>query len=127
MELTLPVPRRFDFLRTVLSHGWAFLPPFEFDRDSMVLRRVLSLPGRRPLTAAFIGSPSGLRVEVEQARMSSRATDDLAEQVAVIFGLRVDLEPFYRATARDPEWRWIGRAGAGRLLRAPTVYEDLVK
>jgi len=36
--LVLPVPARFNFRRTVLSHGWAYLAPFEFDRARRVGR-----------------------------------------------------------------------------------------
>ena len=38
-----------------------------------------------------------------------------------------DLHPFYLSIEKDPEFSWIGAQGAGRLLRSPTVYEDLVK
>jgi N-glycosylase/DNA lyase len=43
--------------------------------------------------------------------------------------LRLDdrLEDFYLATNSDPDFVWIARQGAGRLLRSPTVFEDLVK
>src|SRR5689334_20304630 len=41
--------------------------------------------------------------------------------------LHDDLNPFYLAMENDPEFSWIGVQGAGRLLRSPTVYEDLVK
>lgn len=127
MELVLSVPRRFSFRGTVLSHGWALLPPFELERRDWVLRRVLTLPGRRPVVVAYREVARGLRVEAEPARMSARSVAALARQTSLIFGLGVDLEPFYRATSRHAELRWFGRAGAGRLLRGPTVFEDLVK
>src|SRR5437762_12474130 len=38
-----------------------------------------------------------------------------------------DLQPFYLAMSADPEFMWITSEGAGRLLRSPTVFEDLVK
>jgi N-glycosylase/DNA lyase len=38
-----------------------------------------------------------------------------------------DMTPFYSAVARDADFSWIARTGAGRLLRAPTAFEDLVK
>ena len=44
-----------------------------------------------------------------------------------ILRLDDDLDAFYLATTDDPEFSWIGEQGAGRLLRSPTVYEDLVK
>lgn len=38
-----------------------------------------------------------------------------------------DFSGFHRATRRYPRYRWIARHAAGRLLRAPTVFEDMVK
>ena len=37
-----------------------------------------------------------------------------------------DLSAFYARAAEDPELAWAA-AGAGRMLRSPTVFEDLVK
>ncbi|HET9527208.1 MAG TPA: hypothetical protein VFO99_13635 [Pyrinomonadaceae bacterium] len=44
-----------------------------------------------------------------------------------ILRLDDDLAPFYSATGAVPEFAWIGKQGAGRMLRSPTVFEDLVK
>ncbi len=44
-----------------------------------------------------------------------------------ILRLDDDLRNFYLATGNDPEFAWIGEQGAGRMLRSPTVFEDLVK
>jgi len=43
--------------------------------------------------------------------------------------LRLDdnLEQFYSTTKSDSDFGWIAAQGAGRLLRSPTVFEDLVK
>ncbi len=44
-----------------------------------------------------------------------------------MFRLDDDLREFYRAMAAEREFAWIPAEGAGRLLRSPTVFEDLVK
>jgi N-glycosylase/DNA lyase len=44
-----------------------------------------------------------------------------------ILRLDDDLSHFYEVIREDPEFAWIGEQGAGRLLRSPTVFEDLVK
>ena len=43
--------------------------------------------------------------------------------------LRLDdnLDLFYSTVQTDADFEWIGTQGAGRLLRSPTVFEDLVK
>ena len=40
--------------------------------------------------------------------------------------LDADLSVFYEAAAADPELAWAA-SGAGRMVRAPTVFEDVVK
>jgi len=44
-----------------------------------------------------------------------------------MFRLDDDLRDFYQSMAAEPEFAWIASEGAGRLLRSPTVFEDLVK
>ena len=43
-----------------------------------------------------------------------------------MFALDADLSPFYNALAEDDPLYW-ARNGAGRLLAAPSVFEDLVR
>ena len=43
-----------------------------------------------------------------------------------MFALDADLSPFYHALAEDDPLYW-ARNGAGRLLAAPSVFEDLVR
>jgi N-glycosylase/DNA lyase len=50
----------------------------------------------------------------------------LVAQLRHMLRLDEDLTPFYRTVAADPALAW-SAAGAGRLLRSPTVFEDLVK
>jgi N-glycosylase/DNA lyase len=38
-----------------------------------------------------------------------------------------DLREFHGGICKLPRYRWIARKGAGRLLRSPTVFEDVVK
>ena len=43
-----------------------------------------------------------------------------------MFNLEENLAPLYAVAADDPELAWI-TAGAGRMFRSPTVFEDVVK
>ncbi len=44
-----------------------------------------------------------------------------------MFRLDDDLREFYQVVTGDPDFTWVAHEGAGRLLRSPTVFEDLVK
>ena len=50
----------------------------------------------------------------------------LTETVAHMFRLDEDLSGFYTLVREDADLSWCA-LGAGRMLRAPTVFEDVVK
>jgi N-glycosylase/DNA lyase len=50
----------------------------------------------------------------------------LLAQLRVMLRLDEDLSSFYRVAAADPALGWV-TGGAGRMLRSPTVFEDVVK
>ncbi len=65
----------------------------------------------------------GLRVTIDPPADRNQ----VRAQVAAMLRLDEELEPFYALTDEDPRLRYARRRGAGRLLRAPTVFEDVVK
>jgi N-glycosylase/DNA lyase len=59
------------------------------------------------------------------ARVSVRGAE-VERQVRRMLALDQDLSGFYARAADDPALSW-ATAGAGRMLRSPTVFEDVVK
>ena len=123
--LALEAPAGFDFRRTLRSHGWYDLPPFELIGEQ-TLARVLEVGEAAPVTVFVGGDGAGLRVSAER-RLSGRALARVERDVRHIFRLDDRLEEFYARVGPDPDFAWVARDGAGRLLRSPTVFEDLVK
>jgi 3-methyladenine DNA glycosylase/8-oxoguanine DNA glycosylase len=126
MKLTIKTPPDFNFRRTVLSHGWCELPPFELDRSKWILTRVLDSVGRKPITVRLSSGKGLVRIETSRT-IGAGAADRIIRDVRHMFRLDDDLRAFYQAMAVDPDFAWIASEGAGRLLRSPTVFEDLVK
>ena len=129
-ELKIPTPRNFSFKRTVASHGWYQLPPFALDSDKWQLTRVIDVGTKPPVTISLTGSMTGRKnhVRVTTARQLNKAeTAIVLRDARHILRLDDDLENFYLSTGSDPEFSWIAEQGAGRMLRSPTVFEDLVK
>src|SRR5256714_6754717 len=126
MELTVKAPPDFNFHRTVLSHGWCELLPFTLDRTNWKLTRVLDLDRGRPVTVEITTRRGGMKIHVSRD-VSDRAAQKIIRDVRHMFRLDDDLKSFYDATNADPDFAWIAQQGAGRLLRSPTVFEDLVK
>ena len=127
MEIFVPTPPDFSFKRTVLSHGWSGLLPFELDRENWTLTRVLDIDAHAPVVLRITDAlTQELRVAVDRSRLSKRASLQISRDVRHIFRLDDDMSGFYQLASRSPEFAWIAREGAGRLLRAPTVYEELL-
>ena len=124
MDLKIPTPSNFSFRRTVASHGWYQLPPFGLEKWE--LSRVIDVGKRPPVTIFLTERKNHVRVRAARPLNKSEAAVVLRD-ARHILRLDDDLEPFYLATAGDPEFSWVGEQGAGRLLRSPTVFEDLVK
>ncbi len=125
MQITIPTPRDFNFRRTVMSHGWCVLPPFEFDKSSWTLTRVLEGEAA-PVTVRISSMNGGLAVKTRR-RPGVKALKKIVSDVRHIFRLDDDLQAFYGAVSEEPDFAWIASEGAGRMLRSPTVFEDLVK
>lgn len=112
--MILRTPPGFDLQRTLLSHGWAYLPPFRLDTGSTSLSRD--------------GWEVSLRAD-GAVELRGRAGKSEVERV---LNLACDLGNFYALCRNppgrgEPDLRWVPGSGAGRLLRCPTVFEDLVK
>jgi N-glycosylase/DNA lyase len=126
MEISINTPRDFSFKRTIISHGWYGLQPFEIDRDNWMLSRVLDLDGTRPVTVEISEIRRGIEIRTSR-RLSQSGTKQVVRDVRHILRLDDDMGEFYIRMADEPEFSWIPTQGAGRMLRSPTVFEDLVK
>jgi 3-methyladenine DNA glycosylase/8-oxoguanine DNA glycosylase len=128
---TLAIPLRgtrgepVDFARTIVSHGVAELPPNRVELEARTLET--TLPVVRGARTVRITEQNGrLRIDIVTGRSGVRLREGLAETIRHMFRLDEDLSGFYGLVGDDPELGWCV-AGAGRMLRAPTVFEDVVK
>jgi N-glycosylase/DNA lyase len=126
MQIIINPPAAFSFKRTAISHGWSELPPFEIDLNSWTLTRVLDVGDQRPVTVTISEADGAVKIET-RSRLGKRAAARVAADVRHMLRLDDDMSPFYECMMREADFAWIADAGAGRLLRSPTVYEDLVK
>ena len=135
-----------DLRRTLLSHGVAELPPMAVDGGGhgatvtlataygpRTVRLTEGPPGAAPTAgpgatlAAGPGLPSVTVETVDAGPPPDEAgAAAIAASVRRMLCLDDDLSGFYAACAGDPALAW-ARGGAGRLLRSPTVFEDVIK
>jgi 3-methyladenine DNA glycosylase/8-oxoguanine DNA glycosylase len=110
-----------DFARTLLSHGVADLVPNVIAEDGSAFETVLPAGGRAWVVRV---TPDRAHARVEGHK--DAPLDALVPVIRHMFRLDDDLSPFYARAVEDPELAWAA-SGAGRILRGPTVFEDLVK
>jgi N-glycosylase/DNA lyase len=116
-----------DLRRTIYSHGVADLPPMRATSDARVLEVTLAPNGYRPRTVRILAGRRGrAALEVAGPRPGPNVQEALVACVRHVLSLDQDLSPFYALAATDPELAWAAD-GAGRMIRSPTVYEDVVK
>ncbi len=123
----VPVASGLD-LRTVLfSHGWIDLEPFDWDEATGVFSTPVDLDGVA-VDVTCRQTTSGLAVVVDSRRALSRARRASARDL-LPYMLRLDecLDDFWAKCAQAPRLAWVSRRGAGRIFRAPSVFEDLIK
>ncbi len=119
-----PTPPGWTLDRVARSHGWSGLPPCAYDEDRRRLHRTLALPDAGPLTVTV--TARGL---VTWGRVTATRADRAAirAQLRRMLCVDDDVSELYAACAAVPWLAWVPAAGGGRLLRSPTVWEDLAR
>lgn len=116
-----------DLMRTIRSHGLASLPPMRRDDERGTFEVTLCADGAGSRT--ILVSPAG--PGLARATIAGLPTGR-EEEAALVAGVRhvlrldEDLSPFYELATRDPELSWAA-AGAGRMVRSSSVFEEVVK
>ena len=125
-SLSVTPPEDFNFAVTVDSYGWERLEPFSLDRGTGVLRRLERLPSQPArLELAFDRT---INVTVcSESRLRDEDERYVRAFVDNCLALDLDLSGCYAQLAADPAYRFIAERKLGRPLRAPTMWENLVK
>lgn len=133
--LALDAVGPFDFARTAYSHGWVVLSPNAWDPERRVFERVHRLSsGEVVRLEVREGREADVEVAVHARRPgrggeppSPSERDEVAGAVRRMLRLDEDLSAFYaRCEEAGGSWAAVP-GGLGRLLRSPTVFEDVVK
>jgi 3-methyladenine DNA glycosylase/8-oxoguanine DNA glycosylase len=122
-----PKGEAIDLRRVFISHGIASLPPMKVDEKAWTFEITVALAkvGARTLVISE-GRPGHGLISVTDQSLAPNAGDTVIAQVRHVLSLDDDLTPFYALAADDPDLAWVV-TGAGRMVRSPTVFEDVVK
>ena len=124
--MKLRAPGDFNFWRTVYSHGWCSLPPFACDEEKKELRIAVRLKDGTSVQCRLYDAGADIAARIVPA-LAGDQRQELAAMLRTCLRFDEDFSPFHAEARRHPEYRWIARSRAGRMLRAPTVFEDAVK
>ena len=126
--LHLEKPADFNFKYTIFSHGWSQLLPFEVNRENLKLNYVFTGENQTDAVYAEIGEADGkIEIEIFTNKINRNFEDKIVNDTKHILQIDEDLSGFYQLTKKHKRLGWIAENGAGRLLRSPTVFEDLIK
>jgi 3-methyladenine DNA glycosylase/8-oxoguanine DNA glycosylase len=123
MRLNLPARQPFNFHSVINSHGWVQLAPYEFENS--IFTYVDKLSNGHVLEYRISESEGGVCVETEKLDKPERR--EVAEKVVWMLALDADFSAFYKAARREPKLRQAEKLARGRVLRSPTLFEDVVK
>ena len=126
VKLYIETPKNFSFEQTLFSHGWSQLPPFEVDRENLRLSYVFNV-AENPIAARITENEDKIEIEVTANKLILPAKEKILRDVRHVLRLDDDLRGFYKSAESEKRLAWIAKNNAGRLLRSPTVWEDLVK
>jgi N-glycosylase/DNA lyase len=114
-----------DLWRTLTSHGVADLPPNAIDEEGRTLETTLAIPRGRARTIHIRAGRPGFAL-VEGDDIGARDAILLTDTARHMLRLDADLSTFYEVARDDVDLSWTVM-GSGRMLRSPTVFEDVVK
>ena len=130
--LRLAVDPPFSLWTAALLHGWYALAPFRWLSESETLERVDRLPSGIVYTVRLRSAPDfddGRRGVELEASPSPSAADarELSARARRMLRLDENLSDFHARCRRSRALRPVAELGAGRLLRSPDLWEDVMK
>jgi 3-methyladenine DNA glycosylase/8-oxoguanine DNA glycosylase len=134
-RLTLTPKPPFHFDASAYSHGWVVLAPTSWNAERRIVGRVELLASGRVVALEIAGGGEAapliaIDVALDEARdapLAAAESDEIRRKVAHMFRLDEDFTDFYAlCAARGERWASAGD-GLGRLLRSPTLFEDVIK
>ncbi|MCI0550823.1 MAG: hypothetical protein L0287_07705, partial [Anaerolineae bacterium] len=123
MKFNLPARKPFNFQSVVDSHGWRQLAPFHYENN--VLYYVDRLSTNRVVEYRIVGSSDGIKVETDALNKAEQK--EVKDKLTWMFALNMDFSRFYAASRVEPKLTHVKKRSLGRLLRSPTLFEDVIK
>ncbi len=125
MTLTLTPPSNFNLPAVVRSHGWIQMTPFT-ETSEHGLGYVLRLHTGRVISFEVHTHQKNLLVETSD-NLTQPEQSELTAAISWMLGLDQDFSEFYALAAHEPKLAKMVERQAGRVLRSPTLFEDVIR
>lgn len=122
----------FSFEQTIYSHGWINLLPNSWDMETKIFSRVEQLQSGEVVLIKMHGNKSVTQPEVliniqSERELSEKDRSEILHSVSHMLRIDEDLSGFYKLCKKHGG-HWLNALnGAGRLLRSPSLFEDVIK
>ena len=127
-SFVIPTAPQFDFLNTVLSHGWLMLAPFSWEAESGTLQYVYQSAAGDVQRLRMSEAADGVRVDLPDCPLLDAPLEaELTAAVKRMLNIACDLSAFYCAMRAHPGYDWLEKERQGRILIGPSLWEDLAK
>jgi 3-methyladenine DNA glycosylase/8-oxoguanine DNA glycosylase len=124
IEITAKPP--FSLYSVISSHGWARLAPIQIVEHPAALTTILRIRRERIVRLQIEGTRNGVTVSCDQ-NLDSGGWKEIETSVSWMLALNDNFQDFYQLTNNEPRLKHVEDKAQGRLLRSPTLFEDVIK
>ena len=125
MNFTLHSPASFNLAAVVRSHGWIQMTPFE-ETAQHGLGYTIRLSTGKVLRFEVEADELLLCVSTSE-KLRADEQEELTENIRWMLDLEQDFSEFYGLARLEPKLAKMVSRQAGRVLRSPTLFEDVLR
>ena len=126
--ITFGCPEFYDLYMTCHAHGWKNLAPFSWDDEKHSLRFAAMVDNQSVDIAATQSEKTVKATLTSHQKLEISSKSKAKAIISRSLGLDIDTSELLNAVKKiGPEYVKLIKKGAGRLLRASTLWEDAAK
>jgi 3-methyladenine DNA glycosylase/8-oxoguanine DNA glycosylase len=126
MNIHFSPKQPYSLSSVIRSHGWIQLLPFENLDDHQAFAYTFQMRDGKVLRFEAHEENGKISVTVPD-ELSNSELVELRQTISWMLALDVDLSDFYKAAADEPRLQKAIQISAGRILRASSLFEDVLK
>ena len=125
LSMIIPIksPNDFSFAECLNAHGWKSLHPFAWDGATSTLERVEEFEPGNAVLLRIRATESFVEVETD----GDVDENEVVRRVLHMLQLDLAIDGFHAYCVESPQLLHIPATRQGRMLRSPTLFEDVLK